>query len=143
MYELTNPFIGDWTYCSFLNNPDLGPNPQVLPLFGFGTLTFTDAPMGQVKGTIGTVGSWMLDLEGWITYGDPYTARFQGKGIVQGAPWIYDYECYYVKHWPNGVDQIEALVGSVIRTIPHPGGEQAGLVASFYAVRPSPIVPSS
>ena len=40
-----------------------------------------------------------------------------------------------MKHWPNGVDQIEALVGSLIRTIPHPGGEEAGLVASFYAVR--------
>ncbi len=133
MVDLTNPFLGSWVYRSFLN--DAPENPNELPLFGFGTLTFTSAPMGQVKGTIGTPGSWMLDLEGYMTFGNPYTARFEGKGTVDGAPWIYDYECYYVNHWPNGVGQIEALVGSVIRTIPHPGGEQAGLVASFYAVR--------
>ena len=42
--------------------------------------------------------------------------------------------------WPNGVDQRPAIVGSVIRTIPHSSGEPgtvapARVVASFYAVR--------
>jgi len=67
-------------------------------------------------------------------------ASFQGKGTVDGELWIYDYECYLVPHWPNGVDQVPALVGSVVRTIPHSGGQPgtvspAGVVASFYAVK--------
>lgn len=43
-------------------------------------------------------------------------------------------------HWPNGVGQRQAIVGTVIRTLPHSGGQPskavpAGVVASFYAVR--------
>jgi len=54
--------------------------------------------------------------------------------------WIYDYHAYLVPHWPNGVGQIAALVGSVIRTIPHSASQPgtvspAGVVASFYAVK--------
>ena len=45
--------------------------------------------------------------------------------------------------WPNGVQQRAAIVGSVVRTIPHSGAVKdgqktiapAGVVASFYAVR--------
>jgi len=134
---LSNPFLGRWTYRSFHNNPDLKADPTKQLLFGMGTLHFTDAPMGQVAGTIGGPG-WKLKLEGNITYGNPYRARFQGKGVVNKAPWIYDYDGFYVSHWPNGVDQVEAIVGSVIRTIPHPDNGKigaAGLVVSFYAVR--------
>lgn len=136
---LTNPFIGKWSYRSFLNNADLNAQPNDL-LFGSGTLEFTDAPMGQVRGTIGGEG-WQLVLEGSITYGNPYNARFEGKGVVGGEEWIYDYDGYYVRHWPNGVGQVEALVGSVVRTIPHSSGSggtsPAGVVVSFYAVRQS------
>lgn len=135
--ELTNLFLGKWSYRSFLNDPDLKKKPNNL-LFGSGTIEFTAAPMGVVAGTIGGDG-WQLTLEGWVTYGNPPTVRFQGKGKVSGAEWIYDYNGYYVTHWPNGVDQVEAIVGSVIRTIPHPSGNggkaPAGFVASFYAVR--------
>jgi hypothetical protein len=136
---LSNPFLGRWTYRSFLNDPDPKADPTKKLLFGIGTLKFTEAPMGQVAGVIGGKG-WSLKLEGWVTYGDPYRVRFQGKGIVSKAPWIYDYDGFYVSHWPNGVGQVEAIVGSVIRTIPHPdngGIGKAGLVASFYAVRQS------
>jgi hypothetical protein len=69
--------------------------------------------------------------------------RFQGTGIVAGEQWIYDYEGYLVPDWPNGVQQRAAIVGSVVRTIPHSGAVKdgqktiapAGVVASFYAVR--------
>ena len=64
---------------------------------------------------------------------------------MNGEEWIYDYQGYLIPHWPNGVDERPAIVGSVIRTIPHsgsapPGGgpppiNPAGVVASFYAVR--------
>ncbi len=131
---MDNPLIGKWTYRSFLN-VDTDPTPFENILFGEGTLEFTDAPMQNIAGTIGGEG-WSLTLSGSMTYGNPMTANFQGKGNVGGQPWIYAYIAYLVNTWPNGVDQVPALVGSVIRVIPH-GGAPAGFVASFYAVRQS------
>ena len=67
--------------------------------------------------------------------------RFQGKGVVGGEQWIYDYIGWLVPVWPNSTDQLEvpAIVGSVVRTIPHSGDgggtHPAGVVASFYAVK--------
>jgi hypothetical protein len=66
--------------------------------------------------------------------------RFQGKGIVSGEEWIYDYIGWLVPVWPNSDanKQRPAIAGSVVRTIPHSsngGIAPAGVVASFYAVR--------
>src|SRR5436190_1784956 len=130
----TNPLIGKWTYRSFLNDPNQKTEPNDL-LFGEGTIELTDAPMQQIAGTIGGDG-WQLKLNGSMTYGNPFRARFEGKGTVNGEEWIYDYVGYLINIWPNGVGQVPAIVGSVIRTIPHSGGKaKAGFVASFYAVR--------
>jgi hypothetical protein len=95
--------------------------------------------MQSLKGTIGGPG-WSLALKGARAYGNPMHARFQGVGVVNGEKWIYDYQGYLVPDWPNGVDQIPAIVGSVIRTIPHSGSgpgtvNPAGVVGSFYAVK--------
>ena len=119
-----NPLTGSWTYRSFLNDPDIG-------------TAFNDLEFG--RGTIGGPG-WSLALKGSRAYGSPMQVRFQGAGVVGGAQWIYDYEGWLVPDWPNGVDQVPAIVGSVIRTIPHPGSgpgvvNPAGVVCSFYAVR--------
>jgi hypothetical protein len=133
-----NPFEGSWTYRSFLNDPDVNKNFDELE-FGRGTIIIEQAPMQALNGRIGGPG-WSLVLKGARTYGNPMHARFQGVGVVNGEKWIYDYEGYLVPDWPNGVDQIPAIVGSVIRTIPHSGSQPntvnpAGVVASFYAVR--------
>jgi len=133
-----NPFEGSWTYRSFLNDPDVNKNFDDLE-FGRGTIIIELAPMQALNGRIGGPG-WSLVLKGARTYGNPMHARFQGVGVVNGEKWIYDYEGYLVPDWPNGVDQIPAIVGSVIRTIPHSGSQPntvnpAGVVASFYAVR--------
>ena len=80
---------GKWTYRSFLNDPDLSTQFNDLE-FGRGTITIDDAPMGVLQGTIGGPG-WSLGLNGSINYGDPYSVRFQGKGVVGGEEWIYDY----------------------------------------------------
>ena len=143
-----NPFLGKWSYRSFLNDPNLvipsdgsDPNIQSL-LFGYGTLVIAAAAPELLVGTIGG-GGWSLTLHGSRAYGSPAQVRFQGKGIVGGAEWIYDY------HWMAGSRLAEqqpefgvpAIVGSVTRTIPHPSGADgkaiapAGVVASFYAVR--------
>lgn len=133
-----NPFVGSWTYRSFLNDPDVDKSFNDLE-FGRGTIIIEQAPTQALKGTIGGPG-WSLVLKGARAYGNPMYARFQGVGVVNGEKWIYDYEGYLVPDWPNGVDQVAAIVGSVIRTIPHSGSQSntvnpAGVVCSFYAVR--------
>jgi hypothetical protein len=130
----TGPFEGTWTYRSFISNPDLTVNVNEL-LFGAGTLELSEPSFGTLAGTLGGPG-WSLALSGAISYGNPFTARFQGAGDINGETWVYDYTGYLVPPWPNGVDQRPAIVGSVIRTVPHSGGQAAaGFVASFIAVR--------
>ena len=133
-----NPFIGKWTYRSLLNNPDVNQEFNNLE-FGRGAIEINEDPMQILSGVIGGPG-WSLALKGSREYGTPMRVRFQGVGIVSGEQWIYDYEGYLVSHWPNGVQQRPAIIGSVIRTIPHSGSEPgtvapAGVVASFYAVK--------
>ena len=113
--------------------------------FGRGTIVINEAPMQLLTGTIGGPG-WSLKLKGARAYGNPMSVRFQGKGIVGGEEWIYDYEGWLVPAWPNGVQQVPAMVGSIVRTIPHSGSapkgkpppiNPAGVVASWYAVKAS------
>ena len=134
-----NPFVGAWTYRSLLNDPDI--NTQFNDLeFGRGTIVIEDAAEEVLTGTIGGPG-WSLKLYGSRGYGSPAQVRFQGKGLVGGEEWIYDYIGWLVPVWPNSTptQQRPAIVGSVVRTIPHSNGNggvaPAGVVASFYAVR--------
>ena len=57
-----------------------------------------------------------------------------GRANTPTAGWEYDYYGYLAYRWPNGVNQVPALVGSVIRAKPH-NGAPAGFVASFIAVK--------
>lgn len=129
--------VGTWTYRSFLSNPDLNADFDSLE-FGRGNIEIRAAAMQVLDGRIYGPG-WQLDLRGSINYGNPFTLRFQGKGIVGGAEWIYDYKSYLVPDWVNGVNQRPALIGSIVRTIPHPTGPNgkstapAGVVAQWIA----------
>ena len=129
--------VGTWTYRSFQNNPDLSAEFNDLE-FGRANIRIDPAPMNEFKGLIYDTG-WQLELKGSITYGNPFTVRFQGTGQVGGQPWAYDYVGYVVRPWPNGVDQRMAMVGSIVRTLPHPSGgggvAPAGVVCSWIAVR--------
>lgn len=63
-----------------------------------------------------------------------------GARAGRGEEWIYDYIGWLVPVWPNSNAQLQraAMVGSVVRTVPHSsngGTAPAGVVASFYAVR--------
>ncbi|PHR16659.1 MAG: hypothetical protein COA38_21680 [Fluviicola sp.] len=139
MSTLTNEvFVGQWSYRSMNNNPDLSVEFNDLQ-FGKGTITIEEAPMNQLKGTIGGPG-WELELQGSISYGNPFEVRFQGKGIIGGEEWIYNYVGYMVAPWVNGVKEVPSIVGSIVRVIPHSGGQgetihPAGVVASWYAVK--------
>ncbi len=129
--------VGNWTYRSFINDPDLSTQFNDLE-FGRGTIAIAASAMNEFSGTIGGPG-WQLQLKGSTTYGNPFTVRFQGTGVVGGEQWVYDYIGYVVRPWPNGIDQRAAIVGSIVRTIPHSSGNggtaPAGVVCSFIAVR--------
>lgn len=142
---------GVWTYRSWVNTDDLLTSYKDL-LFGSGYIRIDPSPFTEFKGKIFGPNddkhpnpvtrpySWELDLRGSCNYGDPFSFRFQGTGIVGGSEWIYDYQGYMIKPWPNGVNQVPALVGTIVRTIPHPSSDgkstsPAGVVCSWYAVR--------
>jgi hypothetical protein len=135
-----NPFVGRWTYRSLLNDPDVSTDFARLE-FGRGTLVITEAPPHVLAGTIGGPG-WSLALHGAFGFGSPMQVRFQGKGLVNGEQWVYDYIAWLVPVWPGSDASLQrnAIAGSVVRTVPHSSGSDggtapAGVVASFYAVR--------
>ena len=138
-FAVENVYVGRWAYRSLLNDPDLATDFDKLE-FGRGTIEIVSGPAQTLKGTIGGPG-WELELYGSREYGSPMQARFEGRGLVGGEEWVYDYICWLVPNWPVSDPQLQrpALVGSVVRTIPHSsssgGVSPAGVTASFYAVR--------
>jgi hypothetical protein len=148
---------GAWTYRSFYNNPDaVGKLGELL--LAEGELTFDVTSDGSIRGQLAfrsdppQASDARLALIGGFHDGTPATARFQGVGVATSSAngWIYDYIAYFVPIWPSGEGQRDALVGSVIRTVPHAGSggatRPAGAVFSFIAVRrdfpePSLVIP--
>jgi hypothetical protein len=144
---MNDPLAGKWTYRSWLNDP----NPAVVQpaskqcerlnaiLFAEATLIIQDAVGGQLTGKLDMGSTGNLTLFGSVEYGNPFSVRFQGVGKDTKSPsagWVYDYIGWLVPSWPNGVDQRPAIVGSVVRTVPHSNGKaKAGVVASFVAVK--------
>jgi hypothetical protein len=137
---LTNILEGNWTYRSFLNNPDGNASFDSLE-FGQGTIRIDPSPLNEFTGLIYGDG-WALNLKGSATWGNPFEVRFQGTGVVGGEEWKYDYIGYAVKPWPNGIDQRMAIAGSIVRTVPHASGTggiaPAGVVCSWVAVKQDP-----
>ena len=88
---------------------------------------------GRLSGSIEVVGTsvWREDTHMEILL----PSVFRARETLMGR-WVYDYVGYLVPIWPNGVDKRAAIVGSVIRTVPHNNGQaRAGYVASFIAVK--------
>ena len=153
---------GKWTYRSYLNRADVivwdDPEPAVKNLaalfgkdltannaakalgliFGEGVMTF-DPPSGNnITGTFDMGGGFVLDLKGTMqtsSAGDISVDLIgTGRANTPTANWEYDYRATTTPNWPNAVNQIPTLVGTVIRAKPHDGGA-AGVVASFVAIR--------
>jgi hypothetical protein len=139
---MTNLFAGKWTYRSFLNDATLTDgDPEKLKalLFAEGTWTVKDGPAMVFDAELSFGSNFIMDLKGAIDLAAGNRtahAHIVGAGR-QGTPsagYFYDYDGYLTEHWPNGVNQVPAVTGSVIRVKPH-SGEAAGLVASFIAVK--------
>lgn len=139
--DFQSPLTGKWTYRSFINDPaEVGNDAQkaLALIFGEGQMTIAASDFGTFQGELSFGPQAILDMKGWVAYGAPFTARFEGVGRKgsQAEGWIYDYVGYLIPNWPNGVDQTAAIVGSVIRTVPHSNGAaKAGYVASFIMVK--------
>ncbi|MEA2718533.1 MAG: hypothetical protein QOJ39_397 [Candidatus Eremiobacteraeota bacterium] len=134
---MNSPFAGVWHYRSFLNDPGTV-TPDNL-LFGEGMFTFADSPVGTLTGSADFGSGLTMKFKGASALGNPMSLRFQGIGTgKQNSDWVYDYVGWLVPAWPNGVNQVDAIAGSVVRTMPHSNGQaKAGVVVSFYAVRKS------
>jgi hypothetical protein len=99
-------------------------------------LQIDEAAFGEFRGRL-IFDEDGLALNGTITYGNPFTFRFQGTGDTPGTKgWVYDYLGFLSPAWPNGIDERPAIVGTIIRAVPHSEGKaKAGIVASWIAVK--------
>lgn len=133
---LDGVLLGKWTYRSFQNNPAQGTSVQDL-LFGEGVMSITSARDGAVSGTFDFGPGYQMTFKGTVTYGNPATLQFQGKGTGESnGDWLYDYTGHLGFQFPQGVDQTPSLVGTVVRAQPHSGGKApAGVTASWIAVK--------
>jgi hypothetical protein len=133
---------GNWIYRSYLNDQSfIGDDPQkaLNQIFGEGELQFLSNIDQNFKAVLDFGNSMKMDLFGTVinTAGlTPQTLLITGTGRegTSTAKWVYQYQGYIVPDWPQGVDQVPAILGTVVRTIPH-GSGAAGVVASFIAIK--------
>jgi hypothetical protein len=133
---------GNWIYRSYLNDQSfIGDDPQkaLNQIFGEGELQFLSNIDQNFKAVLDFGNNMKMDLFGTVinTAGlTPQTLLITGTGRegTSTAKWVYQYQGYIVPDWPQGVDQVPAILGTVVRTIPH-GSGAAGVVASFIAIK--------
>jgi hypothetical protein len=107
-------------------------------VFGEGIMTFEPPAGNAVSGILDMGSGLVLDLKGSMqtsASGDISVDLIgTGRANTPTANWEYDYKASTTPKWPNGVNQIPTLVGTVIRAKPH-DGQPAGVVASFIAIK--------
>lgn len=135
---------GIWTYRSFNNISALVGNDKDAALkliFGEGTLTINAKTKLLFEAVLDFGGGWAMDLYGEFVKGvgvNPATVIITGTGRTGTGTdkWVYQYKGYVVPQWAEGVQQVPAIVGTTIRTLPHAGSAAGsinppGVVASF------------
>jgi hypothetical protein len=130
---------GKWTYRSYNNVPTLvgGDAQKALALiFGEGVFEFEAGEGDEFRGTLDMGSGYTLNLQGEMLPGE--TSGFSVVGLgVDGTPtegWRYDYHGATGYEWPDGVDQVPSLLGTVVRVNAHGPSSPAGYTASFIAV---------
>jgi hypothetical protein len=128
--------LGSWTYRSYINNPDITKDFNDLE-FGRGELIIEQLAPEVFSGRLSFNDTYQFRLSGWTDFTLPCAVRFQGIGDTKDSlGHVYDYIGHFIPMWSNGVNQRPALVGSVVRTVPHSDGKaKAGDVTSWIAVK--------
>ena len=141
-WKETGVLTGKWTYRSYNNTPALVGNDAQAALaliFGEGVFDFEATEGDDFRGELDMGSGYTLTLQGEILPGDPSGFSIVGLG-VDGTPtegWRYDYHGATGYEWPDGVDQVPSLLGTVVRVNAHGPSSPAGYTASFIAVRQS------
>jgi len=135
-FAIVHPVLGSWTYRSFINDPDVSKDFGALE-FGRGDLIIDQVAPGVFTGRLSFGDTYQFRLSGWASFDFPCSVRFQGVGDAKDSyGQVYDYVGFFVPIWSNGIQQRPALVGSVVRTVPHSEGRaKAGDVCSWLAVK--------
>ena len=133
---------GKWTYRSFHNDPaPVGDDAEKALGLIFAEAEFRFEISGTELSGVIDWGGGGLALKGTVQPAGattPLTVQIVGTGTKELGTegWEYDYYAWLTHQWQNGINQVPALVGSVIRAKPH-GSAPAGYVASFIAVKKS------
>jgi hypothetical protein len=134
---------GNWTYRSYRNDPQLvdGNAAKALAMiFGEGVFSFAMKGKTKLTGKLDMGSNYVLTLTGKVSPArgaSPSTFHIVGLGVPNSptANWRYDYHGWPAYEWPDGVDQVPSLVGSVVRVVAHGPKSPAGVVATFIAVK--------
>jgi hypothetical protein len=137
-FPTSHPVLGSWTYRSFINDPDIFKDFNTLE-FGRGDLIIEQLAPGIFTGRLSFGDTYQFRLSGLSTFDFPCSVRFQGVGDTKDSyGQVYDYVGFFSPMWSNGIEQRPALLGSVVRTVPHSEGRaKAGHVSSWIAVKKS------
>jgi hypothetical protein len=132
---------GHWTYRSYRNLTKLvGADPQaaLTLILGEGVFELSQSGDGRVEGALGMETGDALRITGSVeSAGNRTGFTLIGTGLdgTATAGWRYDYHGVVGYTWPDGVDQVPSLLGTVIRVKAHGPNAPAGYTASFIAVR--------
>ena len=140
-----NPFVGNWIYRSFINDPKATDNFNDIRLWQ-ADLTLKADQDGTLSGEL-AADNYHLKVSGSCDLRkSPATIRLWALGVdgTETQGWRYDYEGVASHRWTTGDAQRPVITGSVIRTLPHAPNRDAGLVYAFVAVsKDFPSAPST
>lgn len=85
---MDNPFIGTWSYRSFLRDPY---TETVFPdlIIGAGKLNLSEIGTSLIQVSLGRL-AWSLSLRGRFSFGDPTKVRIQGISKISRVTRAYD-----------------------------------------------------
>jgi hypothetical protein len=132
---------GQWTYRGYRNLARLvgGDQQGALALIcAEGVLELHQSDDGRVEGGLGMETGHALRIIGSVgTTGNGLEFTFVGEGLdgTATAGSRYDYRGVVGHMWPDAVDQVPSLLGTVVRAKAHGRDAPAGSTASFIAVR--------
>jgi len=128
---------GKWTYRSYRNDPALVGDESARALamiLGEGVLDFDEEKDGRFTGGLGMRPGYALALTGTVE-GDGFAITGLGLDGTATAGWRYDYRGVPGPLWPDAVDQVPCLLGTLIRVNAHGPDSPAGYTASFISIR--------